>query len=215
MNYNFNSNSIKSSNWSTSNSSKGNRFNLPNAIKRSLGINNSQYLNSGKFGAVYNTDDGVVKVTSSKNLEVLALEYDISLVAGENRIGPRIIKSKSGFVEHNGIHYLKLHMEKMNTTLMNYKKQNNVNGSSLYRQISQKVRELHEIGICHNDLHVKNIMSKNGNWYLIDFGKATYSENNACSKDVSKLGTLEYDLSKLVKSKNSNKNLNGLKQRLF
>lgn len=200
------SNKSSKSNWSTSTNSKANKFNLSTQVRTMLGLNSTRYLNSGKFGAVYNTDGGVIKVTSSKDIDGLTNEYNVSILAGENGIGPKIIKTKSGFVEHNGLYYLKLHMEKMDQTLLNYKKQNNINGTTIFKEIQQKVSLLHSLGYCHNDIHVKNIMTKNGNWYLIDFGKSTVNNTNyPCSSDTSKLGSLEYDLSRLVKSNNSNK----------
>lgn len=214
--YNFNSNvsmNNNKNNWSTSSSSKANKFMLPNNVRKMLNMNSLRYLNSGKFGAVYNSEDGVIKVTSSKNIQDLALEYDISILAGEHKIGPKVFKTKSGIVEHNGMFYLKLHMEKMNTTLQNYKKQNNVDGPSVYREISQKVNILHSLGFCHNDIHVKNVMYKSGEWYLIDFGKAARKQNG-CSKDVNKLGSLEYELSKLVKERNRPR-FGGMGRKLF
>lgn len=69
-------------------------------------------------------------------------------------------------------------------TLEDYlNKTRNVNYNKIYRQIQDKVLKLNKLGICHNDLHVKNIMVRNGEWYLVDFGRSTY-KNNYCRRDV-------------------------------
>ena len=187
-------------------SSNTSKFNLPSYFAKKLNLQNKNYINSGKFGSVYKTPTGVVKVSKSKKLIDLTNEYEISIIAGDNGIGPIVDKHRSGLEEYKNEFYLFIFMEKMENTLLDVLSNTNINGNTvmdIYSYISFKVSLLHKLGICHNDLHVKNIMKSKNNWYLIDYGKSSINTNKTsdCANDVNKLSSIQQMLSKKLKKK--------------
>lgn len=65
----------------------------------------------------------------------------------------------------------------------------------MFPQIGDLVDKLHDNDICHNDLHVRNIMYKklnNGSirLYLIDFDRSTF-KNQFCRKDINNMSKLQ------------------------
>jgi serine/threonine protein kinase len=187
-------------------SSNTSKFNLPSYFAKKLNLQNKNYINSGKFGSVYKTLTGVVKVSKSKKLIDLTNEYEISIIAGDNGIGPIVDKHRSGLEEYKNEFYLFIFMEKMENTLLDVVSNTNINGNTvmdIYSYISFKVGLLHKLGICHNDLHVKNIMKSKNNWYLIDYGKSSINTNKTsdCANDVNKLSSIQQMLSKKLKKK--------------
>lgn len=178
-----------------------NKFSLPLNVKKAFGLNNRNHISSGSFGSIYNTSNGVVKITKSKKVERLIAEYEFSILAGEHKIAPKIDKVKSGIQEYKSEYYLVLVMQKMDQTLRDYLKNDvNVDGEAIHKELKHKIMSLHDLGICHNDLHEDNIMIKNKTWYIIDYGKAS-PNTNKCADDISKLGALIHKLNKIKRNK--------------
>ncbi len=70
-------------------------------------------------------------------------------------------------------------------------------------KIAREVRKMHDIGICHGDLHLKNILIKragNGELepYIIDLDKSTYSQNLGIKKRLQNLFRLDRSVEKLA-----------------
>ena len=71
---------------------------------------------------------------------------------------------------------------------------------NIFKQIVQAVLFLHSMGITHGDIHDSNVMIAKNSAKLIDFGAATYFENETSKFSRSKLNDLE-DILKYFKSK--------------
>ena len=184
------------SNWSSSstNTKKGISINnnVLNKIKTSLFPNlkiNLKNLNSGKNGKVFSilqNENKVLKV-SELNGKNGKKEATFSMMASNAEIGPKIFKT---FVIQN---HLAILQERMHGTLEEYM-WNNVFTDENFRQIENLVMQLHKVGICHKDLHVKNIMYKMHNkkpiFKIIDFSRATV-KNGLCDSNRNKVNVLQ------------------------
>ena len=179
------------SSWSSNNNPKS--FNISNSVLNKIKSNvftssvNLVNYDSGKNGKVYlirqnqNKVLKVSKLTPNSNLEAT-----LSIMAGEAGIGPKIYKTQT--VEGHQV----ILQEKMHGTLQTYI-QNNDFTLEDYRNIENLVQQLHNLGICHKDLHVKNIMYKMQHgkpvFKIIDYSRAIY-KNGPCSQNRNKLNNL-------------------------
>jgi serine/threonine protein kinase len=139
-------------------------------------------LNSGKYGAVFNSNQKnyIVKIgkINSNNENSLISEAEISEIASNLGIGPKVpVKPK--IITHNGNDYVVIKMEKMDGTLLSLINSRNINDElkiSLLQDAQDLLRILHKQNICHRDLHLKNIMYKKKNdkyiIKIIDFGQS-------------------------------------------
>lgn len=98
-------------------------------------------------------------------------------------------------------------MERMDGTLGNYilKEYHEGRLSSImvdYLQLLmiELVAKLHQLGICHNDLHFGNILYKKDKWYVGDFGESTTNESEeilaVCDKWF--LDSFHYNVKQLI-----------------
>ena len=160
---------------------------------------------SGKNGVVYK-----IAQNSSKMIKIvdgtrssLSKEKQFSEIASDLGVGAKIYRSN--IFEYNNNIYLALLMENLDGTLYDYLSRNDMT-DDIYNQISFAVSLLNERGICHNDLHLKNIMYKRKNnsieIKIIDFSRAT-DKIGACSRNRNKLN--EYSR-KIIKKVNTSPN---------
>ena len=179
------------SSWSSHNKSKS--FNIDNSVLNKIkssvfsGSVNLVNYNSGKNGKVYSIKQNQIKVLKvSKLTQNSNLEATFSIMAGEAGLGPKVYKTQTV----GG--YQVILQEKMHGTLQTYMKNNDFTLEH-YRNIENLVQQLHNLGICHKDLHVKNIMYKMQNgkpvFKVIDFSRAIY-KNGPCSQNRNKLNEL-------------------------
>ena len=118
-------------------------------------------------------------------------ELEMSILAGLHGIGPKVNISRSSIkLYKNNTFVLVITMQNMEYTLEEYlsKKPDISSLERTHESIRDLVNKLHALGICHADIHAKNIMYKKGSWYLIDFGDARI--NSTCSSNVNKVGVL-------------------------
>jgi tRNA A-37 threonylcarbamoyl transferase component Bud32 len=181
------------SSWSSNN--KTNLLNINNSVLNKIKSNvfqkhvNLVYLNSGKNGKVYSIKQNQQKVLKvSKFTQNSNLEAMLSQKASNSNIGPTIYNTK--IVEG----YQVILQEKMHGTLQEYMNKHTFTMDD-YRNIENLVQQLHKLGICHKDLHLKNIMYKlqNGKtiFKIIDFSRARIINNNEnCFSDRTKLNNL-------------------------
>lgn len=182
---------------STSNSSNG-RFIMNNRdlniVKQNIFNNqvNLRYLNSGKNGAVYSIlqdSNKVLKVTKSSSSEL-----ELAIEASKHDISPKIYKATSVG------NYTAILMENMDGTLKDYLENNNFT-KDVFDQIQGLITMLNRMNICHNDIHIKNIMYKMVNnkpvFKIIDFSRAYLkNKNNHCYRNMSKMGNLQRSIKK-------------------
>lgn len=183
-------------NNSALNSIKGQIFNKP--------VNLQNY-NSGKNGKVYliaQSSNKVLKVSKLNNKN--NLEAVLSLKAANSNIAPKIYKT--AVVQD----HLAILQEKMDGTLKHYMEIHDFTEQN-FRSIENLVLQLHKAGICHKDLHIKNIMYKMHNgkpiFKIIDFSRATM-KNGPCASNRNKLNQLYRESKKFINtSSSSNKSV--------
>lgn len=178
-------------------SSNGNMFQINNSVLSHVKTAifkdnvNLKRLNSGKNGIVFNitqSKNKVLKITKAKNNN--KNEGIFASIASKFNIGPKLYNNP---IIVNG--YSAILQEKMEGTLKDYLEKYTFTMED-YNQISFLVTVLHNKDVCHNDLHIKNIMYKMVQnkpvFKLIDFSRATYKSNSGgCGSDMSKLGDLK------------------------
>ena len=183
-------------NNSALNSIKGQIFNKP--------VNLQNY-NSGKNGKVYliaQNSNKVLKVSKLNNKN--NLEAVLSLIAANSNVAPKIYKT--AVVQD----HLAILQEKMDGTLKHYMEIHDFTEQN-FRSIENLVLQLHKAGICHKDLHIKNIMYKMHNgkpiFKIIDFSRATM-KNGPCASNRNKLNELYRESKKFINtSSSSNKSV--------
>lgn len=89
------------------------------------------------------------------------------------------------FKPNDSIFCLVLVMEKLDMSLEEYIQQNkrsNKDLDVLKGKLEVLLNKLHNLNICHNDIHDGNFMIKNDKWYIIDFGESRYTtgSNKKC-----------------------------------
>ena len=178
-------------NNSALNSIKGQIFNKP--------VNLQNY-NSGKNGKVYliaQSSNKVLKVSKLNNKN--NLEAVLSLKAANSNIAPKIYKT--AVVQD----HLAILQEKMDGTLKHYMEIHDFTEQN-FRSIENLVLQLHKAGICHKDLHIKNIMYKMHNgkpiFKIIDFSRATM-KNGPCASNRNKLNQLYRESKKFINTNSS------------
>ena len=127
--------------------------------------------------------NAVIKITKrnteSKNNSLL-MEKKHAIIANQTKTGPKLLNSP--IITKDG-KYLIIKMEKMDGTLKSFIQNKSVskcNKLDIIQEVSILVQKLHNLNICHGDLHIKNIMYKklpNNKFIvrLIDFGKSKSS----------------------------------------
>jgi tRNA A-37 threonylcarbamoyl transferase component Bud32 len=140
---------------SRSSNNKTNLLNINNSVLNKIKSNvfqkhvNLVYLNSGKNGKVYSIKQNQQKVLKvSKFTQNSNLEAMLSQKASNSNIGPTIYNTK--IVEG----YQVILQEKMHGTLQEYMNKHTFTMDD-YRNIENLVQQLHKLGICHKDLHLK------------------------------------------------------------
>ena len=193
------------SSWTNSNKSSGGpkiNNSVLNSIKNQMFSKpvNLQNYNSGKNGKVYlitqnsNKILKVSKLNSKNNLEAV-----LSLKAANSNVAPKIYKT--AVVQD----HLAILQEKMDGTLKHYMETHDFTEEN-FRSIESLVLELHKAGICHKDLHIKNIMYKMHNgkpvFKIIDFSRAIM-KNGPCASNRNKLNQLFRQSKKFTNSSTS------------
>lgn len=86
--------------------------------------------------------------------KVSRTEYEFALLASEYGIHPKIYSYKDRIMTMERLDdYPTIEDEQL---------------------VYDKIKELHNIGIFHGDMHAQNMMKKNGRIYLIDFERSTW-----------------------------------------
>lgn len=152
-------------------------------------------LNSGKYGIVFNSNNSKYVVKISKFNKNTLGEVLISQIASDLKIGPEIPEPVQ-MVVYNKKHYMIMIMEKMNGTLESLLRNSNISSEDKLdslRSVEMLLKILHLNNICHQDLHLKNIMYKKiNNQYiikLIDFGKSMENCKNT-QKNLINIGSI-------------------------
>lgn len=153
---------------------------------------NERRIGKGGQGEVYRYTNGkAIKYTKSgpKNYR-FNREFAIAKIAGNLGVGPRVYnRGRNG----NNLWYTMnlLNGKPLASYMMNLEKAQIANNrkrqikTELNRQITNKVRRLHNAGIAHMDLHEGNIIVTDNAVYIIDYGASNFpksgnklSENN-------------------------------------
>lgn len=162
---------------------------------------------SGAFSSVYETKEGrIAKVGrididyySLSNIKKIATEYEIAKEAGSKNIGPKVYGTYL-CCSCKGCH-LVIEMEKM----IPFKKWNEISHpkslkKKVYKVIEEKSKELHDIGVIHKDLHAGNVVIKNDEPFLIDFGVSEYIKNIDIFVDDNYINPDEFIVLQLIKN---------------
>ena len=149
---------------------------------------NVTLITSGGSGAIYSNKTNISRVikVARGTKSSLEHEYNISILAAQYDIGPRIFTSKSGIYSVGNRHYLVMYMENMDFTLSQYLNNKSIPKASLQyniESINRLIIKMHTVAkLCHRDLHEDNIMYsvRKKRWYIVDFDTSRPFIKNDC-----------------------------------
>lgn len=137
-------------------------------------------IGEGYSSIVYKLDNGhvlkCIKITKNNIRFVMGELRTLALIKDKDWRGfPKIYH-----IQKNN-KYLEIEMEYFNTGFLDWynEKRTAHEWSDCLKQISEALNQLRSVGRCHGDLHYENIMLRDNDFVLIDFG---HSENysDAC-----------------------------------
>ena len=169
---------------------------------------NMKKMAEGKNGVVYSVKQHpgrVVKVRQSKNKEALETEEEITVMASKAGIGAEIFRT--AVLRHSQTYILVIEMEQMDGTLADYLNKPGANSTYAILQVQHLVMLLHDLDICHKDLHMNNIMYKTTftgevQFKLIDFSRAEIGAN--CAENRNALNKYKQRAAKRPRSSSGN-----------
>ncbi len=188
----------------------------------------SKILGTGTYGKVYEycipknaknirsefNCDYALKIINNVSEKEFKDELQISKIAGDNRIGPKIYKgilcNKTGMIfmeKLEGIEFLKYIQKALPNNLNEVKK--------VTENIFKKIKDLHKLGYVHLDTHGGNIwVNKDKSVYLLDYGfaeESTYKLDRFDDYRLFKNDVISIDVVHLMKKyKNKPKELSNI-----
>lgn len=126
----------------------------------------------------------IKKIKVKNNHKNYKKEYDILKLLNH----PNIIKTYGLFYENN--HYY-LVFEYCEIDLFDYLENNTITEKeckNIAYQILLGIKHCHDNNIIHRDIKTENIIIKDGNYKLIDFGSSTYYKNKKLKKKTGTYG---------------------------
>ncbi len=158
-------------------------------LKNPAEASKMEYIGGGEYGKVFKIDETrCVKIINiSENLNNLGYidfqnEVEISKVAGEIGVGPKIYDAYVCVNDANSSCYGIIYMEYVKGITLNdflYKYYSKGNIATIRRLLEEKINKLHNAGILHSDLHHDNVMiimdgGEVKDVKIIDFGFSQY-----------------------------------------
>ena len=115
-------------------------------------------------------------------------ELEITLLASENDICPRVLSSTK--MDTEGV----FTCEKYPCNLVQYKRSGKVITQDIKDKVFELIARLHNLGIVHCDMKLDNIViDHKDNVRLIDFGMSMYKKN-VCTKTLKELNMSHFGL---------------------
>jgi tRNA A-37 threonylcarbamoyl transferase component Bud32 len=148
-----------------------------------------EYIGGGEYGKIFKIDENrcVKFINISEVLHNLSYidfqnEVEISKIAGELGVGPKIYDTYVCVNDANSTCYGIIYMEYVKGVTLTdflYKYYSKGNVATIRRLLEEKINKLHNAGILHSDLHSDNVMvimqgSEVKDVVIIDFGFSQY-----------------------------------------